>query len=107
MSGIDTYKMRAQGYDDAVNMSGVHREVKAVVRQQVPDCSATVRRTHACGKPSINCTEYVTHCKNHDICVWLFSKGTGGLSGVSRSECPSQKKWIGMQSYDLCAKQDG
>ena len=35
--GIDIEKMRAQGYDGAVNMSGQHRGVQARVTR---DCSA-------------------------------------------------------------------
>ena len=35
--GIDIHKMRTQGCDGAANISGVHREVQAVIRQQVPE----------------------------------------------------------------------
>lgn len=51
--GIIIANMRAQGYDDAVNMSGVHRCVQARVRERIPLAS------------------YV-HCKTHnlDLAIW-------------------------------------
>ena len=59
--GIDTHKMRAQGRDGAANMSGVHRRVQAVIRQQVPDAvychckahSLNLAICHACKEPLI------------------------------------------------------
>ena len=33
---IETRKMRAQGYDGAANMAGVHRGVQAIIKQHVP-----------------------------------------------------------------------
>ena len=35
--GIDIHKMRTQRCDNAANMSGVHRRVQTVTRQQVPE----------------------------------------------------------------------
>ena len=59
--GIDIHKMRAQGCDGAANISGVHREVQAVIRQQVPEIVYCHCKAHslnlaigrACGEPLI------------------------------------------------------
>ena len=68
--GIDIHKMRAQGYDGAANMSGVHkrstqeeytRGVRAVIRQQVSEAvychckahSLNLAIGHACREPLI------------------------------------------------------
>lgn len=57
--GIATNKMRAQGYDGAANMAGVHRGVQAIIRQSIPDAvyvhckahSLNLAIGHACKEP--------------------------------------------------------
>ena len=61
MFGIDTHKMRAQGFDGAANMSRVHKGVQAVIRQKVPQAvychckahSLNLAIGHACDEPLI------------------------------------------------------
>lgn len=71
--GINTHKMRAQGYDGAANMLGVHRGTQAVrVEQHVPDAvychykahSLHLAIGHSCGKPLIR-NMYSTSHTNH------------------------------------------
>ena len=35
--GLDIDHMRAQGYDGAANMAGIHRGVQAIIRYRAPD----------------------------------------------------------------------
>ena len=59
--GIATNKMRAQGYDGAANMAGVHRGVQAIIRQSMPDAvyvhckahSLNLAIGHACKEPLV------------------------------------------------------
>ena len=43
--GLDIDRMRAQGYDGAANMEGIHRGVQAIIRHRVLDVRTIVRRT--------------------------------------------------------------
>ena len=59
--GIETRKMRAQGYDGAANMAGVHRGVQAIIKQHVPEAvyvhckahSLNLAIGHACKEPLV------------------------------------------------------
>ena len=59
--GIDTRKMRAQGYDGAANMAGIHRGVQAIIRQSIPEAvyvhckahSLNLAIGHACKEPLV------------------------------------------------------
>ena len=59
--GIETHKMRAQGYDGAANMAGVHRGVQAIIKQHVPEAvyvhckahSLNLAIGHACKEPLV------------------------------------------------------
>ena len=45
--GIETRKMRAQGYDGAANMSGVHRGVQAIIRERMPEAAYIHCKAHS------------------------------------------------------------
>ena len=45
--GIDTHKMRAQGFDGAANMSRVYKGVQAVTRQKVPQAVCYHCKAHS------------------------------------------------------------
>ncbi|XP_068742324.1 zinc finger MYM-type protein 1-like [Montipora capricornis] len=45
--GIETRKMRAQGYDGAANMAGVHRGVQAIIKQHVPEAVYVHCKAHS------------------------------------------------------------
>ena len=59
--GIETRKVRAQGYDGAANMAGVHRGVQAIIKQHVPEAvyvhckahSLNLAIGHACKEPLV------------------------------------------------------
>ena len=58
---IETRKMRAQGYNGAANMAGVHRGVQAIIKQHVPEAvyvrckahSLNLAIGHACKEPLV------------------------------------------------------
>lgn len=93
--GINTHKMRAQGYDGAANMLGVHRGTQAVrVEQHVPDAvychckahSLHLSIGHSCGKPLIR-NMYSTSHTNH-LCP---SQRTNAL--VCKVRTLRKKRW--------------
>ena len=44
---IETHMMRAQGYDGAANMAGVHRGVQAIIEQHVPEAVYVHCKAHS------------------------------------------------------------
>ena len=45
--GIETRKMRAQGYNGAADMAGVHRGVQAIIKQHVPEAVYIHSKAHS------------------------------------------------------------
>ena len=45
--GLDVDRIRAQGYDGAASMAGIHRGVQAIIRQRVPDAVYVHCKAHS------------------------------------------------------------